>query len=488
MTTDQLPSALEAEKQVLGSILLLPEVLPTVRAIVGPLDFLDTAHRALFSEIDLAAECGEPIVDAVLCERLKAYPEFCDGKAGRFLLEIAASTATAAYVEHFANAVHEASGKRRAAQLFELAGDDALNGQPLENTLTKAAECIDELRREFATTKPRTKFSLAELCKEFPSLRPAVIHGIARQGETVNVISNSKAGKTCLVHGLIICEITREPWLGRFNTSGGRVLLLDNELHPDLLAYRIRTVGDAMGIPAGEYEHGLEIWPMRGKGRDINDLAAELAGIQRGEFSLIVWDSKYRFAPKGKSENDNQDEREIYDIADRIANHTGAANIFTHHGSKGDQSGKRVTDVGAGAGAQSRATDTHLILREHEQSDVMVLETACRSFAPVEPLALQWAFPLWRPIDGIDTAKLKGRLPQGEQRQVDRDREGVNAIIKALGSGPATARALRQRSGLGKDKQQRLLDLLASQGHVTVKEISVRGNQCHEYALSQDDK
>ena len=41
--------------------------------------------------------------------------------------------------------------------------------------------------------------------------------------------------------------------------------------------------------------------------------------------------------------------------------------------SKGDQSGKSTTDVGSGAGSQSRAADTHLIIRQHEQEDVAVM-------------------------------------------------------------------------------------------------------------------
>ncbi len=43
------------------------------------------------------------------------------------------------------------------------------------------------------------------------------------------------------------------------------------------------------------------------------------------------------------------------------------------------QAGKAITDVGAGAGSQSRATDTHLILRPHEEKNCAVLDAAVRS-------------------------------------------------------------------------------------------------------------
>ena len=68
-----------------------------------------------------------------------------------------------------------------------------------------------------------------------------------------------------------------------------------------------------------------------------------------------------------------------------------------HHATKGNQSDRRVTDVGAGGGAQARAADTHLVLREHEQPNMVVLDAAVRSFPPIEPMTLRWSFPLWLP-------------------------------------------------------------------------------------------
>lgn len=114
--------------------------------------------------------------------------------------------------------------------------------------------------------------------------------------------------------------------------------------------------------------------------------------------------------------------------------------MVVHHASKGSQSDKRVTDVGSGAGAQSRATDCHMVLREHEDEGVTVLDAAVRSFAPVEPLALRWSFPIFIPDEFADARKLKGQLSHQEQKQVERDKEACHKIISALMAGPATAR------------------------------------------------
>jgi hypothetical protein len=77
-----------------------------------------------------------------------------------------------------------------------------------------------------------------------------------------------------------------------------------------------------------------------------------------------------------------------------------------HHSSKGNQSGKSITDVSAGAGSQSRATDTHLVLRPHEEKDVVVLDATVRSWPPIEPRCLRWTFPVWTPDDTLDPADL----------------------------------------------------------------------------------
>ena len=62
-------------------------------------------------------------------------------------------------------------------------------------------------------------------------------------------------------------------------------------------------------------------------------------------------------------ENDNAAVAGLYNALDGIADSMGAGFCLIHHSSKGNQSDKAVTDVGSGAGAQSRAADTHLILR-----------------------------------------------------------------------------------------------------------------------------
>jgi hypothetical protein len=238
-----------------------------------------------------------------------------------------------------------------------------------------------------------------------------------------------------------------------------------------------------LGIPPAIYNDQLEVWPLRGQLRSLPQLSEDFAAIQPDEFKLIVLDAKYRFYPQGQSENDNAAEASLYNLIDHYAQQTGAAFDLVHHSSKGTQGDKRVTDVGAGAGAQSRAADCHLILREHEEPGVVVLDAAVRSFAPVEPLPLRWEFPLWVPVHDIDASKLKGRLSKGEQKQAESDKEGTADILAALQDGPATASQLRKSAAMGPSRLDRLIGLLMKAGKVGARPTSARGNDCDEYYI-----
>jgi hypothetical protein len=345
-----------------------------------------------------------------------------------------------------------------------------------------AKETSDGNVSQVEVAKPCDKFTFAELEAGYPHLNPPVVHGLFRQGETVNLVSTSKVGKSWLAYSLSLSIIAGFDWLERFKTEQGRVLLVDNELHRGTLANRIPAVAKELGIQPAQYATDLEVWPLRGNLRNLIQLGEDFNKVEAGTFKVIILDAKYRFAFPGKSENDNAAETLVYNLLDQYAAHTAAAFVLVHHTSKGSQGEKRVVDVGAGAGAQSRAADCHLILREHEQPDVAVLDAAVRSFAPVEPLALKWDFPLWRPT-AADVSRLKGRLSANEQRQNEKDREALDKIIAELRKAPATATRIREATGFSRDRFVRLLGLLRSSGTVGTRKTSIKGNECDEYYL-----
>ena len=336
-------------------------------------------------------------------------------------------------------------------------------------------------RNDSETFTPIQSITVSDLREQFPDRRPEIVSGLIRQGETANIIASSKVGKSWLAYLLAITIRTGGWWLGQFQCTAGNVLIIDNELHQSDLAFRIPKVGTALNLKPMQYDD-IEVWPLRGNLRSIYELRRDFQNVA-GVFDAILIDAKYRI--QGGDENSNDDQTRFYNEIDRIAAITGAAIILVHHASKGSQTDKRVTDVGSGAGAQSRATDCHIVLREHEEQDVVVLEAAVRSFKPVEPVALRWQFPLWTPAHDIDPMKLKGRLTQREVNQKERDRERIEKITTALADGPMRFRDLRRATGISRDTLTRVLDHLESQDAVTGEDVTIKGNRTREFTLAE---
>jgi hypothetical protein len=211
-----------------------------------------------------------------------------------------------------------------------------------------------------------------------------------------------------LVLALAMAVATGREWLDTFQTVTGNVLILDNELHPETLAHRIPQVAECLQIGMNEIAETISVQSLRGQLRDIFSMRQYFESITPGRYALVVLDAFYRFMPRDMDENDNGTMANIYNHVDALADRLGCAFVLIHHSTKGNQSAKAVTDVGAGAGSQSRATDTHLVLRPHEEPGAVVLDAAVRSWPPIEPMVLRWMLPLWKAAPDLDPTELRG--------------------------------------------------------------------------------
>jgi hypothetical protein len=251
--------------------------------------------------------------------------------------------------------------------------------------------------------------SANELVARHPDYRPALIDGLLREGETMNIIASPKVGKSWLVLQMAFCIANGVPFLGR-RCAKGSVLVIDNELHPETAAQRLRAVASALSLPMD----GIHLVSLRGI---LQDLPALQTRLERAAASVgakvIVLDALYRLLPADTSENDNAGMMRLYNTIDRIAKATGAAVVPIHHASKGGQGEKSVTDGGAGAGSISRAADCHLFLREHEDAGLVVVDAVARSFPPPASIVIARPGLVWEVVQGADPKRIKGKRTKG---------------------------------------------------------------------------
>ncbi len=250
--------------------------------------------------------------------------------------------------------------------------------------------------------------SAQNIMRCYPKMRDPVIHGVVRRGESMNIIAPPKAGKSWLGLNIAMNIIGGGKLFGRFQCERGRVLIVDNELHCETIAQRLRDVSLALNVPVDRAGRLIDFIPLRGRLASIMDLEQKLEHIRRRTYAVVILDAFYKFYPEDFDENSNSDMARLYTILDGYAEHLDSSIILIHHSSKGLQSGKSVTDMGAGAGSQSRACDAHIVLREHDDPGVFVIDSANRSFPPIAPFCAKFKWPRWEEAPNADPEMLKG--------------------------------------------------------------------------------
>jgi hypothetical protein len=249
------------------------------------------------------------------------------------------------------------------------------------------------------------------------TLRKPIINGILRRGETMNFIASPKVGKSWMAYGLALSVVAGKPWLNKdWTTEPGTVAIIDNELHKETITHRISLVRETMGLPV-QFEDHIYCCCLRGKYKRLDEIGSILAFLRQKQPQLLILDSLYRFIPPGVSENDNGAMMQMYNQIDQMSMALGNCGIvLIHHASKGNQSEKSVTDVGSGAGAQARAVDTHMVLRQHEVEDHFVLDGNCRTWMKPDPVVLEWEYPIWNINYDEDPTCLKGAKKKKKEK------------------------------------------------------------------------
>ena len=377
--------------------------------------------------------------------------------------------------------------KEDAVEFIERRREDGKeDSEIVQEIVALAAIAPAEVKAE----KP-TKFvtlTAGELIDQNPNMRSVVIDGICREGETFNLIGGAKIGKSINALSMIAAVVTGRPWLGHATTQGD-VLLIDNELHLQTLASRIRRVSEAYDAVEAMRTR-LTVLSLRGKLQSLVSMGEFFRSLEPGRLKLVIVDAFYRMLPAGVDENSNRDVMGLYNLIDSYADHLGAAFGLIHHTSKGLQSEKGVTDVGAGAGSQSRAANAHLIFRLPKEDNAVVLDGVVRSFPPLAPKCLRWEFPFFTLAEGLDPADLAATTRKAKPKadsdaesarvaaRTKKDRDDETKLLVALDKEDPDKNGvnytrLRALAGLGTDSMTRAVQRLIDDSIIEEIEIEI---------------
>src|SRR5210317_1190361 len=136
------PQSLEAERSVIGGLLLSADGWDAISEIVTAGDFYRPEHRAIFRQIARLVDQSEPVDVITVADRLLATGELEAAGGHQYLADLAEQTPTAANIRAYATAVHERAVLRK---LILAAQDIANTGFHPEGRT--AEELLDEAER-----------------------------------------------------------------------------------------------------------------------------------------------------------------------------------------------------------------------------------------------------------------------------------------------------------------------------------------------------
>ncbi|MDP3936826.1 MAG: AAA family ATPase [Deltaproteobacteria bacterium] len=331
--------------------------------------------------------------------------------------------------------------------------------------------------------------ALASVWDKLPDLSPPLIAGVLRQGHKMLLAGPSKAGKSYALIELCIAIAEGRKWLD-WICAQGKAMYVNLELDRASCLHRFKDVYGALGWDPANLAN-IDIWNLRGKAVPMDRLAPKLIRrAQKKNYIAIVIDPIYKVITGDENSADQM--ANFCNQFDRVCAELGAAVIYCHHHSKGQQGGKRSMDRASGSGVFARDPDTLLdlieldltediikqqqnnavckaamaLLEEHGKAGEVSQDDACSQRAVLEackrlldPNTLQ---TFARAIDGIrDAAALRSAWRiDGTLREFPKfapvdvwfdypihrtDAAGALKDAEAEGEGPAWKRAIKRR-------------------------------------------
>lgn len=274
------PHSEEAERSVLGAILIDKDAVTLVAEFLRPEHFYHEAHSTIYDAVVSLFEDREPIDLVTLTNRLKKQKKLTNVGGSSYLASLAESVPTAANIEHYGQIVKDNFTKREliaaASRLSGLAFDE---GQEVREVLDRAEQDIfglsqRHLKQAFIPVKEALAESfdrLDELHKKGGAIR-GIPGGFADIDDTLAGMQDSNllilagrpgVGKTALALNIAQYVAVKEKFpVGFFSLEMSQEELVDRMLvaQADIDAWRLKTgklseddftkLSNAMGVLA----------------------------------------------------------------------------------------------------------------------------------------------------------------------------------------------------------------------------------------------
>jgi replicative DNA helicase len=388
------PHSLEAERAVLGGLLLEREAWPRLAAQLTATDFLKEGHRTIFEALGQTYATGWKMDILTVTEtlrRLGVVDEIGGPAALSQLLEEAVSLAN---LDSYAAIIREYATRRELIQVStELISRAYESGQPALNLVVEANRRLGVLASRMAlptlAAAPQP-MDVTELHGQVLPDDPGPVAGgiVVRRGLTV-VGGGPKLGKTTLMQNMVLQRSRGRPWLG-FPTRPGVTLVVQFELPDAELQKRTRLMlkdeEDAPPTGAVYFLSDRRIKLDRPEG-----IAILRPHLERLRPDLLVVDPLAR-AMTG-DENSAKDMGAVITALDLLIQDFELSILLVHHTSKPNPDGREGGHRLRGSSALFAAADSVLLLDRSEGGFRLTFEL--RHGKAPEPMGLERTESLW---------------------------------------------------------------------------------------------
>lgn len=262
------PQNTDAEKNIIGGVLIDPESLLKVADKLTERDFYDPRHRAIFSAVMALYKANQPIDIVTLSTYLKKHKLISKSGGSAYISDIVADTTTAANLEEYAEIIKEASTRRGLISLStsieELARKE---DTPLIDVLNLVESDVFTISKEGVKSDfTHVKDLLAESFEKTDELtaKPGEIRGIRtgfkrldtllggmNRSDLVIVAARPSVGKSALAIDIARHAAVHEgASVGLFSLEMSNIQVMDRvlamELRTSLFGLRTGKVSDAV--------------------------------------------------------------------------------------------------------------------------------------------------------------------------------------------------------------------------------------------------
>lgn len=339
----KLPSNLDAERSILGAILVNNEALGIAVRHVSSGDFLLTSHQKIFRHILSMTEAGQPIDLVTLCEALSKDGELdaCsvgDVHGAAYISSLMDGRAPITNVEHYARIVREKAALRILAKASERLSNAALD--PNANL----GELQSKLRALSVETPDPMKIvggnghlcysSRDFLTAEFPTPEH-LVEGVIPRGGSVLIFALPHRLKSWFTTALAIGCTRAGKVLGHLEVKKPvKTLLVQVEDFPGQLQWRIRQL-----MRAPEYQNiDLDNWSVIPRcNMDLMKpewFQAVYREIEKFEAEHVIFDVMRRIF-RGDV-NSPKESAALLEQVDRLREPFNCAVTIVHHANKKD--------------------------------------------------------------------------------------------------------------------------------------------------------